>query len=249
VIYASQTVALRRLRCEKPAVAVVAIFWPCSYLSEFSVGFCLLQALETFAPDAAALRGQLAEAKQQAQEATAKAATLQQLLDSERAAAAEEVQQLEAAFQRNMLRRATFCLVEDAEIAQQQAESDAGEARAELESHRTQVHMAGHFPRVSKLGVKHQASSVAMIIASECRPQDVSIAVALALPVSLWYAEHVVQLQVCSLAASVRHSSHCCVCRPCLRSLAERAALTRAALQPCSFALGLPAKPPAPGSA
>lgn len=123
------------------------------------------------------LRDQLAAAEAQAQEATTNAAALQRLLDSERAAAAEEVQQLEAALQRNMLRRATFCLVEDAELAQQLAESDASEACAELESHRTQVHMASQFPRVSKLG-EASASSVAMTLASECSPQDVSVACA-----------------------------------------------------------------------
>ena len=94
------------------------------------------------ASEAAALRGQLEEAIQQAQEAATEAATLQQLLDLERAAAAGkqrqlevEQQQLEAALQRNLLRRANFSLVEDAEAAQQQAEADASEARAELESH------------------------------------------------------------------------------------------------------------------
>ena len=109
--------------------------------------------------EAAALRGQLEVAEQQAQAATTEAATLQQLLDSERAAAAEEMQQLEATLQRNMLKRANLCLVEDAEVAQQRAESDAEEARAELEAHRTQVHMASQSPHVSKLGVKHQASA------------------------------------------------------------------------------------------
>ena len=193
------------------------------------------------------LRDQLAAAEGQAQAQAVKAAALQRQLDSERAAAAEEVQQLEAALQRNMLRRATFCLVEDAELAQHLAESDASEARAELESHRTQVHMASQFPRVCKLGVKHQASSVAMTLASESSPQDVSIGCASVQLVSLWYTEHVMQLQVCSLAASVRHSNHCYVCPPRVGKFvrASRPHMGTA-LQPCLSASGLLA---APGSA
>ena len=112
--------------------------------------FRMLQAL--------LLRDQLAAAKAQAQAATAETATLQQLLDSERAAAAGERQQLEAEKQQletNRQRCKAYQRLLEAEwkaprvaiaeqcaaveAAQRQAEADAKAARTELSSFKAQV--------------------------------------------------------------------------------------------------------------
>jgi hypothetical protein len=135
---------------QKPAVALVKIRNVAHVLAAL-VSISLLQAPGITASDAAALRGQLAEAQAQAQAAVTETAILQQQLDSERAAAADERRQLEAKQQRLEAERrlleadreaastaaAERCAA--AEAAQRRAEADAEAARMELSSFEAQV--------------------------------------------------------------------------------------------------------------
>jgi chromosome segregation ATPase len=102
----------------------------------------VLQAPALSASAAAVLHDQLAEAQAQAQAAAAENATLQQLLDSERASMADGWQELEAAQEAQQAAAAEYWETWQARLGQMEA--DAAAARAELNVFRAQVRLAEH---------------------------------------------------------------------------------------------------------